>query len=130
MVPAFTGRHNLFRILAPAEGTGRQAVVGLQIWVHGIHQILQGGGVAALQAAPCQFGEKTLHCMHPGTGGGYEVKVPIGVRVQPGMDIGGPMRGVGVQDHRQEGGGLTRVFSGRESVVASGSVCLPRLGLG
>ena len=60
----------------------------------------------------------------------YEVKVPIGVRVQPGMYIGGLMHGVGVQDHRHGGGGLTRVFSGRESVAAAGSVGLPRVWLG
>ena len=105
MVPAFARRHNLFRILAPAEGTGALAVVGLQIRVQGIHQILQGGEVAALQAAPRQFGKETLHCIHPGTGGGYEVKVPVGVRVQPGMDIGGLRRGVVVQDHMHGGVG-------------------------
>ena len=103
MVPSFTGRHYLFRVLAPAEGTGALAVVGLQIRVHGIHQILQGGEVTALQAAPRQFGEETLHRMHPGTGGGYEVKVPVGVRVQPGMHIGGLRRSVMVQDHMHGG---------------------------
>ena len=105
MVPSFAGRNNLFRILAPAEGTGALAVVGLQILVHGIHQILQGGEVTALQAAPRQFGEETLHRIHPGAGGGYEVKVPVGVRVQPGMHIGSLRRGVVVQDHMHGGAG-------------------------
>ena len=77
---------------------------------------------AALQATPCQFGEETLYGMHPGTGGGYEGKVQIGARVQPGMDIGGLIRGVGVQDHRHGGGELTSVFSGRESVAGPGTV--------
>ncbi len=103
MVPSFTGRYNLFRILAPAEGTGGLAVVGLQVLVHGIHQILQGGEVTALQAAPRQFGEETLHRMHAGTGGRYEVKVPVGVCVQPGMHIGGLRRGVVVQDYMHGG---------------------------
>ena len=105
MVPSFASRHNLFRILAPAEGTGRLAVVGFQISVQGIHQILQGGEVTALQAAPRQFGEETRHRMHAGTGGRYEVKVPVGVCVQPGMHIGGLRRGVMVQDHRHRGVG-------------------------
>ena len=127
MVPASARGYNLFKILAPAEGRGALAVVGLQIRVHGIHQTLQGGEVAALQTAPRQFGEETLHRLHPGTGGGYEVKVPVGVRVQPGMHIGGLIPGVGVQDHRHGGVGFTRVFPRWESVKASGSVGPPRV---
>ncbi len=99
MMPSFAGRNHLCRVLAPAAGTGALAVVGFQIPVHGIHQILQGGEVAPLQATPCQFGEETLHRMHPGTGGGDEVKVPVGVCFQPGMQRGGLMRSVVVQDH-------------------------------
>ena len=56
MVPAFAGRNDLFWVLAPAEGTGGLVVVGFQIPVLGIHQILQGGEGAALQAAPRQLG--------------------------------------------------------------------------
>ncbi len=99
MMPSFAGRNHLCRVLAPAAGTGALAVVGFQIPVHGIHQILQGGEVAPLQATPCQFGEETLHRMHPGTGGGDEVKVPVGVCFQLGMQRGGLMRSVVVQDH-------------------------------
>ncbi len=100
MITSFAGRHNLCRVLAPAKGTGILAVVGLQILVHGIHQILQGGEVAPLQAPSCPFGEETFHRMHPGTGGGYEMKVQVGVRLQPGMLISGLMGSVVAQDHR------------------------------
>ena len=36
-----------------------------------------------LAAAPRQFGEETLHGVHPGTGSGGKVKVPVGVSLQP-----------------------------------------------
>ena len=105
MIPTFAGGDNLFRILAPHERAGPVAVVGLQVGVHGIHQRLQGGEVAALQAAPRQFGEETFHGVHPGTGSGGEVKVPVGVSRQPGVYGGGFVGGVIVQNHVHRGRG-------------------------
>ena len=81
------------------------AVVVLQGGVHGIPQRLQGGEVAALQAAPRQFGEETLHSVHPGTGSGRTVKVPMGVSLQPGVYLRGLVGGVIVQNHGHRGGG-------------------------
>ena len=52
MIPTFAGGDNLVRILAPHERAVPVPVVGLQVCVHGIHQRLQGGEVAALQASP------------------------------------------------------------------------------
>ncbi len=48
---------------------------------------------------PRQLGEETVHRVHSGTGGGHEVEVPVGVRLQPGMPRGDLRRGVVVQDH-------------------------------
>ena len=129
MIPSFAGGDNLFRILAPHERAGRVAVVGLQVGVHGIHQRLQGGEVAALQAAPRQFGEETLHGVHPGTGSGSKVKVPVGMSRQPGVYGGGFVGGVIVQNHvhRGRGRGLCSqgVQEGQELLLA-----VFRLGLG
>ena len=92
MKPSFQGGNNLFGIGGPAERLRLCAVVLLNEAVDGDLALGDGVENRMLQSAPDQFREEPLHRIHPGGCGRREMKRPVGIPGEPGVNLLGLVR--------------------------------------
>ncbi len=87
-MPLFPRLHEVFRLLAPAERAGVIGIVVLNVALDRRNALLERAEDRVLEPLPRELGEETLDGIHPRGRGRSEVKRPIGVVLQPFVDLG------------------------------------------